>query len=398
MSAHKRLALLGSTGSIGEQTLDVVARHADRFDVVSIAAGSRVERLIEQARQFGPRVVSVADPANVETIRDALATSEIAGKVDVVSGDAGLDAVATEPSDLVVAGLVGAIGLRPVLAAIRAGRPIGLANKEVMVMAGALVRREASAHGSEIIPIDSEHSAIFQCLAGSRPEEVARLILTCSGGPFRTWAPERIERASVEEALAHPNWSMGDKISIDSATLMNKGIEVIEARWLFDVPADRVDVVVHPQSIVHSLVEYRDRSVLAQLGLPDMRVPIAVALAYPERVELDVPRLDLVELARLDFEAPDRERFPCLDLAYRAVAGSEAAPAVLNAANEVAVEAFLARRLDFSGIAALNGAVLEAHLSNHSGQQVDALDQVVVADAWARGAASEWLSKREQGA
>jgi len=398
LSAHKRLALLGSTGSIGEQTLDVVARHADRFDVVSIAAGSRVERLIEQARQFGPRVVSVADPANVETIRDALATSEIAGKVDVVSGDAGLDAVATEPSDLVVAGLVGAIGLRPVLAAIRAGRPIGLANKEVMVMAGALVRREASAHGSEIIPIDSEHSAIFQCLAGSRPEEVARLILTCSGGPFRTWAPERIERASVEEALAHPNWSMGDKISIDSATLMNKGLEVIEARWLFDVPADRVDVVVHPQSIVHSLVEYRDRSVLAQLGLPDMRVPIAVALAYPERVELDVPRLDLVELARLDFEAPDRERFPCLDLAYRAVAGSEAAPAVLNAANEVAVEAFLARRLDFSGIAALNGAVLEAHLSNHSGQRVDALDQVVVADAWARGAASEWLSKREQGA
>ena len=398
MSAHKRLALLGSTGSIGEQTLDVVARHADRFDVVSIAAGSRVERLIEQARQFGPRVVSVADPANVETIRDALATSEIAGKVDVVSGDAGLDAVATEPSDLVVAGLVGAIGLRPVLAAIRAGRPIGLANKEVMVMAGALVRREASAHGSEIIPIDSEHSAIFQCLAGSRPEEVARLILTCSGGPFRTWAPERIERASVEEALAHPNWSMGDKISIDSATLMNKGLEVIEARWLFDVPADRVDVVVHPQSIVHSLVEYRDRSVLAQLGLPDMRVPIAVALAYPERVELDVPRLDLVELARLDFEAPDRERFPCLDLAYRAVAGSEAAPAVLNAANEVAVEAFLARQLDFSGIAALNGAVLEAHISNHGGQRVDALDQVVAADAWARVAASEWLAKREQGA
>jgi len=398
LSAPKRLSLLGSTGSIGEQTLDVIACHPDRFDVVSIAAGSRVERLIEQAREFAPRVVSVADPANVETIRDALATSEIAGKVDVVSGDAGLDAVATEPSDLLVAGLVGAIGLRPVLAAIRAGRPIGLANKEVMVMAGALVRREASAHGSEIIPIDSEHSAIFQCLAGSRPEEVARLILTCSGGPFRTWAPERIERASVEEALAHPNWSMGDKISIDSATLMNKGLEVIEARWLFDVPADRVDVVVHPQSIVHSLVEYRDRSVLAQLGLPDMRVPIAVALAHPERVELDVPRLDLVELARLDFEAPDRERFPCLDLAYRAVAGSEAAPAVLNAANEVAVEAFLARRLDFSGIAALNGAVLEAHLANHGGQRVDALDQVVAADAWARGAASEWLAKREQGA
>ena len=301
--------------------------------------------------------------------------------------------MATEPSDLVVAGLVGAVGLQPVLAAIRAGVAIGLANKEVMVMAGAMVRREAAAREVPIIPIDSEHSAIFQCLVGSRPDEIERLILTCSGGPFRTWAPDRIEAATVEEALAHPNWSMGDKISIDSATLMNKGLEVIEARWLFDVPADRVDVVVHPQSIVHSLVEYCDRSVLAQLGLPDMRVPIAVALAHPERVELDVPRLDLVELARLDFEAPDRERFPCLDLAYRAVAGSEAAPAVLNAANEVAVEAFLGRRIAFPDIARLNGDVLEAHLADHAGQRVEALDEVVAADAWARGAASEWLAK-----
>lgn len=394
-AARKRLALLGSTGSIGEQTLDVVAQHPDRFEVVSLAAGRRVERLIEQFRQFRPQVVSVADPANVSVVRDALRSVEGGGSLEVVSGEEGLDAVARAPADLVVAGLVGAIGLRPVLAAIRAGRPIGLANKEVMVMAGALVRREAAARGVPIIPIDSEHSAIFQCLAGSRPEEIARLILTCSGGPFRTWERDRIEGATVEEALAHPNWSMGDKISIDSATLMNKGLEVIEARWLFDVPADRVDVVVHPQSIVHSLVEYRDRSVLAQLGLPDMRVPIAVALAHPERVELDVPRLDLVELARLDFEAPDRERFPCLDLAYRAVAGSEAAPAVLNAANEVAVEAFLARRTAFPEIAALNAAVLEAHLAEHAGQRVDALDEVIAADAWARGAASEWLAKRE---
>jgi 1-deoxy-D-xylulose-5-phosphate reductoisomerase len=391
----KRLAILGSTGSIGEQTLDVVANHPDRFDVVSIAAGRRVDRLIEQAKQFKPRVVSVGDPANVGPIRDALATSEVKGQVEVVSGDAGLEAVAIEPADLVVAGLVGAIGLQPVLAAIRAGRAIGLANKEVMVMAGALVRREAEVSGVDIIPIDSEHSAIFQCLVGSRPSEVARLILTCSGGPFRTWTRERIEAASVEEALAHPNWSMGDKISIDSATLMNKGLEVIEARWLFDVEAARVDVVVHPQSIVHSLVEYCDRSVLAQLGLPDMRVPIAVALAYPERVELDVPRLDLVELARLDFEAPDRERFPCLDLAYRAVSGSEAAPAVLNAANEVAVEAFLARQIAFPEIAALNASVLESHLSDHAGQRVDELEAVVEADVWARGAASEWLAKRD---
>ena len=391
----KRLAILGSTGSIGEQTLAVVAGHPDRFDVVSIAAGRRVERLVEQARQFSPGVVSVADPANVSVIRDALATSEVAGKVDVVSGDEGLLRVATEPNDLVVAGLVGAVGLQPVLAAIRAGYAIGLANKEVMVMAGALVRREAAAHDVPIIPIDSEHSAIFQCLAGSSPNEVSRLILTCSGGPFRTWERERIENATVEEALAHPNWSMGDKISIDSATLMNKGLEVIEARWLFDVEAERVDVVVHKQSIIHSMVEYCDRSVLAQLGLPDMRVPIAVALAYPERVELDLPRLDLVELGRLDFEEPDRDRFPCLDLAYRAVSGSEAAPAVLNAANEVAVEAFLGRRIRFPEIARLNSAILEAHLADHAGQRVDDLDAAIAADAWARGAASEWLVKNE---
>ncbi len=384
----KRLAILGSTGSIGEQTLDVVAAHPDRFQVVALAAGRRVERLIEQARRFKPRMVSVADVADVAAIQNALGR-----EYEVVSGDAGLIAVATEPGDLVVAGLVGAVGLRPVLAAIRAGRSIGLANKEVMVMAGAMVRREAKAKGVEIIPIDSEHSAIFQCLAGSRASEVERLILTCSGGPFRTWSSAEIESATVEQALAHPNWSMGDKISIDSATLMNKGLEVIEARWLFDVPAERVDVVVHPQSIVHSLVEYCDRSVLAQLGLPDMRVPIAVALAYPDRIELDLPRLDLVELARLDFERPDRERFPCLDLAYRAVSGSEAAPAVLNAANEIAVAAFLERRIGFAQIAALNAAVLDAHLKDHVGERVDALEDVLAADGWARAAAVDWLDR-----
>ena len=386
----KRLAILGSTGSIGEQTLDVVAEHPDQFGVVSLAAGRRVERLIEQARQFRPRVVSVSDPKEVPDLAAALGDD-----FEVVSGDPGLIAAATEPSDLVVAGLVGSVGLQPTLAAIRAGRDIGLANKEVMVMAGALVCREAEARGVQIIPIDSEHSAIFQCLAGNRRSEVERLILTCSGGPFRSWSRERIEQATIAEALAHPNWSMGDKISIDSATLMNKGLEVIEARWLFDIPADRVDVVVHPQSIVHSLVEYCDRSVLAQLGLPDMRVPIAVALAYPERVELDLPRLDLVELGRLDFEEPDRERFPCLDLAYRAVSGSEAAPAVLNAANEVAVEALLGRRIRFPEIARLNSAILEAHLADHAGQRVDDLDAAIAADAWARGAASEWLVKNE---
>jgi len=388
----KRLAILGSTGSIGEQTLDVVAAHPERFQVVSLAAGRRVERLIEQARLFKPRLVSVADPAEVPAIQSALGTA-----FEVVSADAGLLAVAIEPADLVVAGLVGAVGLQPVLAAIRAGRSIGLANKEVMVMAGAMVRREAEARGVDIIPIDSEHSAIFQCLAGSRSSDVERLILTCSGGPFRTWTAAQIEKATVEQALAHPNWSMGDKISIDSATLMNKGLEVIEARWLFDVPAERVDVVVHPQSIVHSLVEYCDRSVLAQLGLPDMRVPIAVALAHPDRIELDLPRLELAELARLDFEQPDRERFPCLDLAYRAVSGSEAAPAVLNAANEMAVAAFLERRIEFPEIAKLNSAVLGAHLKDHLGERVDDLEAVLAADEWARWAATEWLAERSDG-
>jgi 1-deoxy-D-xylulose-5-phosphate reductoisomerase len=385
----KRLAILGSTGSIGEQTLDVVAAHPGRFQVVSLAAGRRVDRLIEQARIFKPRSVSVADPSQVPAIQAVLGSG-----VEVGSGDAGLLAVATEPSDLVVAGLVGAVGLHPVLAAIRAGRSIGLANKEVMVMAGAMVRREAEAKGVDIIPIDSEHSAIFQCLAGSRLGDVARLILTCSGGPFRTSTAAQVEHATVEQALAHPNWSMGDKISIDSATLMNKGLEVIEARWLFDVPADRVDVVVHPQSIVHSLVEFCDRSVLAQMGLPDMRVPIAVALAHPERIELDLPRLELAELSRLDFERPNREKFPCLDLAYRAVAGSEAAPAVLNAANEIAVGAFLERRIGFPEIAAMNAAILDLHLKDHRGERVDELDAVLAADSWARGAASEWLAKR----
>jgi len=383
----KRLAILGSTGSIGEQTLDVVAAAPDRFEVVALAAGRRIERLIEQARRFAPRRVSVADPRDASVVRAALGP-----EIEVTAGESGLIDVATEPAELVVAGLVGAVGLQPVLAAIRAGRDIGLANKEVMVMAGALVRREAAAQGVEIIPIDSEHSAIFQCLVGSAPESIERLILTCSGGPFRTWTRERIESATVEQALAHPNWSMGDKISIDSATLMNKGLEVIEARWLFDVEASRVDVIVHPQSIVHSLVEFRDRSVLAQLGLPDMRVPIAVALAHPERVALDVPRLDLVDLGRLDFESPDRARFPCLELAYRAVSGSETAPAVLNAANEVAVEAFLSGGIGFPQIAALNARVLESHLESRGGERVDDLEAVLAADAWARRAATDWLA------
>jgi 1-deoxy-D-xylulose-5-phosphate reductoisomerase len=264
-----------------------------------------------------------------------------------------------------------------------------------MVMAGALVCREARSHKVTILPVDSEHSAIFQALAGQQRGSIERLILTASGGPFRTWPAERIARASVEEALNHPNWDMGAKISIDSATLMNKGLEVIEARWLFDVPPDRVDVVVHPQSIIHSLVEFKDSSVLAQLGLPDMRVPIAVALAWPERLALDLPRLDLAAVGQLDFESPDRKRFPCLDLAFDALRADEAAPAVLNAANEVSVAAFLAGRIPFPRIAAANAAVLSAHVARAGSGALRDLDDVASADAWARKSAGAWLDSAE---
>ncbi|TDJ12206.1 MAG: 1-deoxy-D-xylulose-5-phosphate reductoisomerase [Deltaproteobacteria bacterium] len=383
-AGRKRLVLLGSTGSIGEQTLDVVSEFANRYEVTAMAAGRNVEKLAEQVRRFRPGLVSVADEEDAAELRTRLDGAD----VEIVTGAEGLTAVATHPADMVVSGLVGAVGLAPTLAAIRAGRDIALANKEVMVMAGALILREVKAHEVRLLPVDSEHSAIFQALAGQRAADVERIILTASGGPFRTWDDARIAQATVEEALNHPNWNMGPKISIDSASLMNKGLEVIEARWLFDVTPEQVDVIVHPQSIVHSLVEYRDGSVLAQLGLPDMRVPIAVALAHPERLPLDLPRLDLAALARLDFEAPDRKRFPCLQLAFDALAADEAAPAVLNAANEVAVEAFLDGRIRFPAIAATNGAVLEAHIERGLVSELQSLDDVLAADAWAREVAA----------
>jgi 1-deoxy-D-xylulose-5-phosphate reductoisomerase len=298
-----------------------------------------------------------------------------------------------------VSALVGAVGLRPTLAAIRAGRDMALANKEVLVMAGALVLREVRAHGVRLLPVDSEHSAIFQALAGQRLADLSRIVLTASGGPFRSWDAARIASATVEQALAHPNWSMGPKISIDSATLMNKGLEVIEARWLFDVEPAQIDVVVHPQSVVHSLVEMRDGSWLAQLGVPDMRVPIAVALAWPERLPLldaapglgDLARLDLAGAGRLDFEPPDPVRFPCLGLAYQALRADEAAPAVLNAANEEAVAAFLDGRVSFPAIAATNADVLEAHRGRAAAGPLGDLEDVLEADAWARARARERL-------
>ena len=372
------------------QTLEVAAANPDRFEVVALAAGQNIERLAEQIRSYSPGIVSVADEAGRVSLRERL-SGQVARLPQIEIGPAGLIDVARAPADLLVAALVGAVGLEPTLAGIEAGRDVALANKEVMVMAGALVNRAVSAQGVRMLPVDSEHSAIFQALAGQRIEDVTKLILTCSGGPFRTWSAERMAKATIEEALAHPKWDMGDKISIDSATLMNKGLEVIEARWLFGIEPEHIDVVVHPQSIVHSLVEYRDTSVMAQLGLPDMRVPIAVALAHPERVAMEIPRLDLATAGSLDFEPPDRERFPCLDLAYRALEGSEEGPAVLNAANEVSVAAFLAGLIPFGAIADTNRDVLERHLDDRAGAMVNELSEVRAADAWARGAANARL-------
>jgi 1-deoxy-D-xylulose-5-phosphate reductoisomerase len=385
----KRLVVLGSTGSIGEQTLAVAERFPERFEVAALAAGRNAARLAEQVRRFRPKLVSVAD----EEVARELEARVGAGLPEVLVGEAGLEAVATHPADLVMAALVGAVGLRPTLAAIRAGRDVALANKEVMVMAGALVLREVRRHEVRLLPVDSEHSAIFQALEGQRRQDLARIVLTASGGPFRTWPAERIAAATVKEALAHPNWDMGPKITIDSATLTNKALEVIEARWLFDVPPEQIEVVVHPQSIVHSLVEFVDGSVLAQLGLPDMRVPIALALAHPERLPLELPRLDLAALARLDFEAPDTERFPALALAWEALRAGEAAPAVLNAANEVAVEAFLGGAAAFPDVARTNARVLERFVASHGAARVAGLEDVLEADAWARRTARDVLGR-----
>jgi len=338
--------------------------------------------------------VSVGNAESARALRALLGAE--APPIEI--GAAGLEAVASSEADLVVSALVGAVGLAPTLAAIRAGRDVALANKEVLVMAGALVLREARAAGVRMLPVDSEHSAIFQVLAGQRREDLRRIVLTASGGPFRTWSAERIANATIPEALAHPNWSMGPKITIDSATLMNKGLEVIEARWLFDAPPEQIDVVVHPQSVVHSWIELCDGSVLAQLGVPDMRVPIAVALAWPARLPLlDAPGctlapLDLTAAARLDFEAPDTRRFPCLELAFAALRGDEIAPAVLNAANEVSVAAFLADRIPFAAIAATNAEVLEAHFAASPPGALRDLRDAVDADAWARERAEERLA------
>jgi 1-deoxy-D-xylulose-5-phosphate reductoisomerase len=347
---RKRIAILGSTGSIGRQTLDVVRQHPDRFQVEVITAGSNAALLAEQARAFDVPHAVICNTSKYAEVCDILAGA----KTKVHAGiDAACDLVTGESVDIVVASMVGFSGLRPTLSAIRAGKDIALANKETLVAAGSVVMAEAQRCGVKILPVDSEHSAIFQCLRAAGGNPVERIHLTASGGPFRTWPREKIEKAGKDLALKHPNWSMGAKITIDSATMMNKGFEVIEAKWLFDVEPERIHVVVHPESVIHSMVEFADGAVLAQLGCPDMREPIQLALSYPERLSLNNRKLDFGTLGALTFFEPDLEKFPCLKLAFEAIGRGGNLPCALNAANEAAVAAYLEDKIGFYDIAAV---------------------------------------------
>ncbi len=374
----KRIAILGSTGSIGRSALQVVEQFPDRLQVVALAAGRNIDLLAEQIHRFRPRLAAVFD---LQLAEDLTSRLQPGIEVEVVSGSQGYQQVAScAEAEMILSSMVGAAGLIPTLSAIRAGKDVALANKETLVMAGALVMEEVRRSQVELLPVDSEHNAIFQAMEGHRREDLKRILLTASGGPFLNMPKEQLESVTPTQALAHPNWAMGPKISIDSATLMNKGLEVIEAKWLFDVPVEKIDVHVHPQSIVHSMVEYVDGSVIAQMGIPDMRIPIAYALAYPERLELGLPRLDFFTVQTLTFQEPDLNRFPCLKLAFAACKAGGTMPAVLNAANEVAVQAFLDNRIPFSGIPKLVNQAMEEHALDPAAE----LEAILEADAWAR--------------
>jgi 1-deoxy-D-xylulose-5-phosphate reductoisomerase len=376
----KRLAVIGSTGSIGKSTLDVVRHLGDRFEVFALTAHRSVEHLLGQVKAFRPKVVVLTDETRIEDFHRGCREQGIQVP-DIFTGEEGLRIVASAPEvDIVVSGAVGAAGLLPTWAAVQAGKTVALANKESMVVAGELLSRTAASTGARIIPIDSEHSAIDQCLRSGRRHEVRRLILTASGGPFRNTSAEQFAQITPEDALNHPTWRMGRRITIDSATLMNKGLEVIEARWLFDIPETQITILVHPQSLVHSMVEFVDGSVVAQLGTTDMRQPIQYALTYPDRFESCVPGIDWLTAGKLEFALPDPERFPCIGLAYFAMKEGGTAPAVLNAADEVAVRAFLDRQIAFTEIPRL----IEDTLNAHSTQKVVSFESVMTADRWAR--------------
>nr|WP_288454316.1 1-deoxy-D-xylulose-5-phosphate reductoisomerase [uncultured Pseudomonas sp.] len=395
MSQVQQITVLGATGSIGLSTLDVIARHPSRYQAFALTAFTRLAELEALCVIHRPRFAVVADDLAANDLQARLHNAGLDTRV--LSGEAGLCEVAAHAEvDAVMAAIVGAAGLKPTLAAVEAGKKVLLANKEALVMSGALFMRAVRQSGAVLLPIDSEHNAIFQCLPqdyarGLQSVGVRRILLTASGGPFRQASPESLHAVTPEQACAHPNWSMGRKISVDSASMMNKGLELIEACWLFDARPQQVEVLIHPQSVIHSLVDYVDGSVLAQLGNPDMRTPIAHALAWPQRIDSGVAPLDLLAVARLDFQAPDYVRFPCLRLAREAAEAGGSAPAMLNAANEVAVAAFLERRIRFTDIARIIGGVLEAEPS----VAVDCLDAVLEADRRARELAGHWLNRGE---
>jgi 1-deoxy-D-xylulose-5-phosphate reductoisomerase len=381
----RSLAILGSTGSIGVSTLDVVRQHPDKFSVAGLAAGRDIELLAKQIKEFRPDAVSVRDEDSISKLQALLGEY----KPEILFGSDGAAAIAAaDGPDMVVSAIVGAAGLLPTVRAIKAGKHIALANKETLVVAGQLVSDLVKKHKVELLPVDSEHSAIFQSLEGHRKEDVERIILTASGGPFRNTSAEELKNVGLEQALKHPQWSMGAKITIDSATMMNKGLEVIEAHWLFSVPAEKIGVVVHPQSIIHSMVEYIDGCVIAQLGAPDMRAPIAYALSYPERCKSGIQKLDLVKIGTLTFEEPDMERFPALRLAFDALNAGRTYPAVLNAANEIAVAAFLDKKIGFLDIA----AIVEKTMQAHDAFTPVELEEYLMADQWARNTATNFIA------
>jgi 1-deoxy-D-xylulose-5-phosphate reductoisomerase len=380
----KKIAILGSTGSIGMSTLRVVEQFSERFEIVGLAVQRNINRLEKQIRKFRPQVVSVADETLGQELRERCADI----KVDILTGECGTIQVATHPDvELVMSAIVGFAGLIPTYHAVLANKNIALANKETLIVAGDLIIPEIEKRGLALLPVDSEHNAIFQSLQGHRDSNIHKILLTCSGGPFRQYSQEQLKTVSVKDALHHPNWDMGRKITVDSATLMNKGLEVIEARWFFGVNYSDIEVVVHPGSVVHSMVEYVDGSIIAQMGPTNMSIPIAYALAYPERLNLDVPRLNLPKIGSLTFEEPGLDRFPCLDYGYQAGEIGGTMPTVLNAANEVAVDSFLREKISFLDIPRTIKHVMDAHEVN----AISTLDDVIEADQWARTKASRFI-------